>query len=162
MHSDCLQTWRPHSIFQTPPGSCLWSSQQCPHQRDTAACAWLCCLPLCHISHPCFHPWRPLSSAGSWSGQQHSMPRLLPWFLLLPSSIPSPSCPRVFISLLTREQGAPSHPNPATEVWQHPVGFHSWAELRIIKGPDGFLPQFGSPGRLGCAYITAAILHTAF
>lgn len=130
MHSDYLQTWRPHSIFQshvtqTPPGNWLWSSQQAgPHQRATAACALL---PSSYVTFPI-----PVSILSALSpvqapGLDSSTPcqDFCPGFCFCPASSLLPSCPPVFISLLTREHRAPSHPNPGIEVWQHPVGFNS-------------------------------------
>lgn len=112
------------------------------------------CLALLPSSYVTFHI--PVSTLGTLSPVQAPdldnstpCPDFCPGFCFCPASSLLPSCPPVFISLLTREHRAPSHPNPATEVWQHPVGFNSWAELRIIKGPDGFLPQFDGPGRAG-------------
>lgn len=130
MHSDYLQTWRPHSIFQShvtqmPPGNCA-ASRQDPTKGPLQPGFGSATFQLCHISHSCFYPWCLLSSAGPWLGQQHSTPRLLPWFLLLPSFIPPPQLPSSHhFSSNQRECRALSHPNPGIEVWQHPVGFNS-------------------------------------
>lgn len=123
MHLDCLQTWRPLSIFwsrvtQTPAG-------RTPPKGHCSLC--LALLPSSYVTFP-----TPVSTLGALSPVQAPAldnstpcPDFCPGFCFCPASSLLPSCPQVFISLLTREQGAPSHPNPGIEVWQHPVGFNS-------------------------------------
>lgn len=126
---DCFQAWRPYALWVPPdleapfhfPESCNPDStrqlaMEQPAGRTTTGqlqpVLGSAAFQFCHISHSSFHSRCPLSSAGSWSGQQHSMPRLLPWFLLLPSFMPPSQLPSSLHFSSNQRAGSPVPPKP--------------------------------------------------
>lgn len=127
---DCFQAWRPYALGLPPdleapfhfPESCNPDStrqlaMEQPAGRTPPQGICSLCLALLPSNFVTF--LIPLSTLGALSpaqapGLDNSTPCLdfCPGFFFCPASCLLPSCPPVFISFLTREQGALSHPNP--------------------------------------------------
>jgi len=126
---DCLQLWRSCAnlwshIMQFSPGNCplqlaverpAWQDPTKGQRQPVLSSA---AFQLCHVPHSCPHSSCPFFSPGLPIWTPASMPPpapcldFCPGSCFHPASSHLPGCPPVFISLLTREQGALSHPKP--------------------------------------------------